>query len=123
MAQTLPRLSGTEALPFVVSVLNQVIDFVNAQQRTTVINDGTTNRYLIGYQKDGWGAGKDFGIKVSKEGIDVIEAADSQLIFKDDFATRFYYDDTNQIMQIGTLPDDSVGIAIAQAGNDVADGY
>lgn len=123
MAVTLPRLSGAMSQDYMVSVLNQVIDFINSSQRTTIINDGTTNRYLIGYQKDGWGAGKDFGIKVSKPGIDVTEASDDDLLFKNDFATEFWYNDTNNYRQDGLLPDGRYGFAIAAPGNDVQDGF
>lgn len=45
-----------------------------------LINDGTNDRVLIGFQKGGFGT-KDLGIKVSKEGYDVKTATDDQLIF------------------------------------------
>jgi len=45
-----------------------------------LINDGTFDRVLIGFQKGGFGT-KDLGIKVSKEGYDVKTAADDELIF------------------------------------------
>lgn len=65
-----------------ISVINEIVDRLNAQLRTQVFTDGTSKRMLIGYQKDGWGTGKDFGIKVSLEGVDVLDADDDQLLFR-----------------------------------------
>lgn len=50
--------------------------------------DGNTNsvpQVLVGYQKDGFGTGKDQGIKVSRQGVDVKTATDSQLIMSSAF--------------------------------------
>lgn len=55
--------------------LNKVTD-----AQGTLINDGSFDRVLIGFQKEGFGT-KDLGIKVSKEGYDVKTATDDQLIF------------------------------------------
>lgn len=52
----------------------------NDPTRGYVVNDGTYNRVLIGYDKDGFGTGNDFGMKVSKSGYDVFDAPDSNII-------------------------------------------
>jgi len=52
----------------------------NDQTNGYVVSDGTNNRVLIGYDKDGFGTGKDFGIKVSKEGYEVSTTGDANLI-------------------------------------------
>lgn len=50
-----------------------------------LVHDGITNRVLLGYDKDGFGTGNDYGIKVSKAGFDVLTAADSNLILSSAF--------------------------------------
>lgn len=60
-----------------------------------VWTDGSNDRTLFGQDGDF------FGIKQSKDGIDVIGAADEDLIFKDDFATRTYLDDTDSRILTG----------------------
>lgn len=54
-------------------------------RNSSVLNDGNTNRILSGYQKDGFGTGRDYGFKVSQRGFDVATAADSQLIMSSAF--------------------------------------
>lgn len=53
----------------------------NTVPRGTVVGDGTNNRVLLGFQKDGFGTGLDYGLKVSKAGFDVATATAAQLIF------------------------------------------
>lgn len=62
-----------------------------------------------------------FGIKVSKAGIPVNQASDKQLIYKDDFSTKTYYDNTNARMIEGKLPDGSYGLWVSKPGTDVSD--
>lgn len=50
-----------------------------------IVSDGVSNRVLLGYDKDGFGIGNDYGIKVSKSGYDVLTAADSNLILNSAF--------------------------------------
>ncbi len=64
-----------------------------------------------------------FGIKVSKEGIPVNNASDKQLIFKNDFSTTTYYDQTNSRIMIGRLPDGTYGIAVSLPGVNVEDAF
>jgi hypothetical protein len=106
--------------------LNDVINRLNALTKSIVFSDGQNKRMLIGYQKNGWGDGKDFGIKISIDGVDVSKASDSQLLFKMDMQTWFFYnpDDSNHnVMQLGILPDGKGGIAVAKTGNDVEDAF
>lgn len=48
--------------------------------RGNVVTDGTNNRILIGYDKDGFGTGNDYGIKVSKAGYDVLTTGDANIV-------------------------------------------
>lgn len=127
------------------AVLNDIIDRLNGLLKTQVFSDGTSRRMMIGYQKDGWGAGQDFGIKVSLPGIDVASASDAQLLFKMaldkwtwrnsdgdlvkefDIAggTTFDYNpsDGKNFMQTGKLPNGGYGWAVAEPGHDVSEGY
>lgn len=52
-------------------------------------------------------------------------AADGDLIFKQLGLTSYLYDPTTgkNVMQIGQLPDDSYGWAVATTDHDVADGF
>jgi hypothetical protein len=70
-----------------------------------------------------WGSsmGKFYGIKVSKSGIPVQQASDSQLIYKDDFSTKTYYDNTNSRIVEGKLPDGNYGMWVSKPGFNVTD--
>jgi hypothetical protein len=61
-----------------------------------------------------------FGIKVSKPNINVNQASDNELILKDTYSTRTYYDQ-NGIARIliGLLPDGTFGIVVSQPNIDV----
>lgn len=48
-------------------------------------NSSNVPQVLVGYQKDGFGSGVDQGIKVSRQGVSVDEATDSQLIMSSAF--------------------------------------
>jgi hypothetical protein len=141
----LQRLPASASLEQVSNVLNEVIDALNQQLQTQIYSDGTNKRMLIGYQKDGWGTGQDFGLKVSLPNVDVASASDNQLLFKmalDKWTWRNgngalikefdiangvekYYDATSgkNYMQAGTLPDNTGGWAIADIGYNVSDGF
>lgn len=108
-----------------ISILNEVIDRLNGMLKTQVFSDGSSRRMIIGYQKDGWGAGKDFGMKVSIDGVDVTKATDDQLLFKMDLSTWYFYDPTTKknSVQIGILPNGNGGVAVAKSGNNVADAF
>ena len=108
-----------------ISTLNDIINRLNTMLKSQVFSDGTNKRMIIGYQKDGWGVGKDFGMKVSIPGVDVTAASDSQLLFKMDMETWFFYDaDTHKnYMQMGTLPDGTGGFVIADDGYSVDEVY
>lgn len=60
-----------------------------------------------------------FGVKISKQGVPVNQASDKQLISKDDFSTRTFYDDNNSRMLEGKLPDGSYGLWVSKPGIDV----
>lgn len=64
--------------------------------------------------------GQFFGQKVSRLGINVNNAADNQLILKDDFSTRTYYDGNGvPRILIGLLPDGTYGIVVSLPNIDV----
>lgn len=50
-----------------------------------VKDDRGTTRVLAGYDKDGFGAGHDYGIKVSQENYDVTDAVDANLVMSSAF--------------------------------------
>lgn len=56
-----------------------------SNQEGLIVGDGTTDRVLIGFQKDGFGSGEDYGIKVSEDGVDVKTASDDELIMSSGF--------------------------------------
>lgn len=56
-----------------------------SNQQGLVVGDGTTDRVLLGFQKDGFGVGEDYGIKVSQEGVDVKSAGDDELVMSSGF--------------------------------------
>jgi hypothetical protein len=121
----LQRLAPNSTLEQVIGTTNDVIDRLNGLLRTQIFADDQSKRMLFGYQKDGWGTGKDFGIKISKEGIDVTKATDDQLLFKMDLETWFWYDPDSprNHTQIGILPNGKGGVDVARDGNNVADAY
>lgn len=61
-----------------------------------------------------------FGQKVSKQGVNVTQATDNQLVLKDDYSTRTYYDGTGiPRIILGLLPDGNYGLVISKPGFDV----
>lgn len=100
-----------------IAVLNDVIRRLNKQLQTQTLSDGNNKRMLLGYQKDGWGSGKDFGIKISQPGIDVTSATDAQLIFKMDMATWRWYDTSGRnYVNIGNRSIGTYGFEMAKPG-------
>jgi len=122
---TLQRVPPNATQQQQITILNDVIDRLNNLLKTSVLSDGTSKRMIFGYQKDGWGPGKDFGIKISIEGVDVTEATDAQLLFNMDMETWSWYTPDGQYnhTQIGTLPDGTGGVDVAATGQNVADAY
>ena len=79
----IPRLPQTATKNEYIIAINKLIDAHNSELTFKVYPDETGfNRMLVGYQKDGWGAGKSWGVKISKVGFDVLTAADADLLFK-----------------------------------------
>jgi hypothetical protein len=85
----------------------------------SLFSDGTTNRYEIGYLTNGWGTGKNVGVKASKQGVEVSTATDVGLTYKDDFTTKTWYDNTVPRILEGLLPDGSYGMWVSKPGVDV----
>jgi hypothetical protein len=59
-----------------ITAINRIIDELNAQRKLKIINDGTTNRILLGQYQNTFS-----GLKVSKQGKDVVTASNQDLIF------------------------------------------
>lgn len=116
---TLPYVPPTADSQQQIAAINRIIDIINAFQQQIVFADDKSKRMLIGYQKDGWGPGNNFGIKVSIPGIDVTAATDAQLLLKFDLQTWFYYQNGVNIGQVGVLPDSTTGEAWAKSGQSV----
>lgn len=119
----LQRISPTASKEEQTAALNDIVDRLNAILKSQVFSDGTTKRMIIGYQKDGWGVGKDFGIKVSIEGVDVTKATDAELLLKFDLETWFYYEDGLDVGQVGKLPNGRNGEAWSKDGESVNDAF
>lgn len=88
---------------------------------------------------------KFFGIKVSKAGIPVSHASDSQLIYKSDYSTSTWYDNAGNVamqqgttsngttisifnggveqIRIGLLPDGTYGMVITKPGISVTQAF
>lgn len=122
---TLRPLPPTASREQQIAAINDMVGRLNNMLKSQIFSDGTNKRMLIGYQKDGWGPGKDFGMKVSIEGVDVTAATEQQLLFKMDLGTWYFYDPEshNNFMQMGILPDKTGGWAVAKEGMDVKDAY
>lgn len=104
----LQRIPGGADLATTQKTLNDVINRLNDMLQTQILSDGTNKRMLIGYQQNGWGAGKNFGIKISQDGVDVTTATDAQLLFKMDLETWHFQDPNGRAyVNIGLRP--SVG--------------
>ena len=104
------------------SALNDVINRLNSLLKTQTFSDGTSKRMLLGYQKDGWGAGKDFGIKISMEGVDVMTASDQQLLFKMDTETWRWFDpDARNYVNVGYRSTGTYGFEMAKPGEQLDD--
>lgn len=58
--------------------------YVRNDAQGTIVNDGSFDRILIGYQKDGFGS-RNLGLKMSQDGYDVKTATDAQLIMSSEF--------------------------------------
>lgn len=78
----IPELSALATKSEYIATINRLVRIHNKEIVLKVYSDSTYRRLMIGYQKDGWGSGKDFGIKLSEEGYDVLTADDANLLFK-----------------------------------------
>lgn len=126
--QALPYIPPTADARQQIKAINDIIDRLNAMLQQIVLSDGTSRRMFIGYQKDGWGAGKDFGIKISIPGVDVLDATESQLLFKMDIETWYWYDasTSKNVMQVGKMPNGATrpyGWAVAKQNHNVSEGF
>ena len=54
-----------------INAINENFRRIDDENRTKIIKNGTVPQILFGYQKDGFGTGTDYGLKVSKPGQDV----------------------------------------------------
>ncbi len=91
------RLQQGTTFEQAMPLLNDVFNAIDDENRTKVIRNGNVPQVLFGYQKDGFGLGVDYGLKVSRidqaTGIafDVTTATDEQLQFTTAQDTRLFY--------------------------------
>jgi hypothetical protein len=143
--QALPYVPPSAPVGQQIAAINRIIDRLNDMLSQIVLSDGTNTRLFLGYQKDGWGPGQDFGMKVSLPGVDVLKATDAQLLFKmalDKWTWRNasgqliqefdigsgktnYYNpsDGKNFMRTGILPDGQGGWAVMAPGVNVDEGF
>lgn len=96
----------------IIAEFNRLTTQLGSNNQLTLYSDGTSNRYEIGYQTDGWGAGKNVGIKASKPGVEVTTATDNNLAYKDDFSTKTWYSGSGPVLLEGLLPDGGYGYRV-----------
>lgn len=119
---TLQRVPPAASLSEITTVLNDIVDRLNEQLKTQIYSDGLSKRMIFGFQKNGWGAGKDFGIKISIEGVDVTTATDAQLLFKMDMETWNFQDPTGRsYTKIGLRSTGTHGFEMAKPTVDLND--
>jgi hypothetical protein len=105
----------------VIAVLNEIVTRLNNGLHTQVLSDNTTRRFLFGFQEDGWGEGKSFGMKISMEGVDVTTATDDQLLFSMDMDRWRWFDPDNDrnFFLVGLKPDGTQGAQLAKPGESL----
>lgn len=120
---SLPLVTPNSTMQEQVYALNEVIKRLNSLLKTQVFADDTSKRMLFGYQKGGFKNGtRDFGIKVSQEGIDVTTATSSQLLFEMDMDTWRWFDpDALNYVNIGLRSSDTYGFEMAKPGETLDD--
>lgn len=62
---------------------------------------------------------KFFGIKVSKPNVNVNQANDNQLIFKNDFTTQTFYTDTGTL-SFGTVSNNQLGMQLTDSNGFIS---
>lgn len=104
------------------AALNDVIDRLNSLLKRQIFSDGTNKRMLLGFQENGWGTGKSFGIKISADGVDVTTATDEQLIFSMDMETwRWFEPDSRNYVNIGLRSTGTYGFEMAKPEEELDD--
>lgn len=107
MEDPIPISPGTGE-QFKDTVINDNFRRAFQQLRTTILKDEDgVDRYISGKLPDGT-----YGTKVSKPGVNVLDAADSDLIYKNDFDKTTYFDDSGNIHTIVGRFEDSGGNAL-----------
>lgn len=119
---TLPMVPPNAPPEAQISALNDIINRLNSLNKTIVMADDISKRMIIGYQKDGWGTGKDFGIKISIPNVDVTTATDEQLIFSMSMETWRWFDpDGRNYVNIGLRSTGTYGFEMAKPGEALDD--
>lgn len=108
-----------------IAAINSIVDRLNKQMKSIYFSDSQTRRVFIGFASTVSGAGNDFIFKISQVGVDVATATDSQLLFKMDMDTWFWYDANTgkNVMQVGKLEDGEYGWDVALEGYNVSEVY
>lgn len=85
MAETPNTIQSGTPLADNLARINDNFKAIDDENRTKIIKEGDTPRVLLGYQADGFGTGQDYGIKVSQNGSNVLDAPASDLIMSSQF--------------------------------------
>lgn len=118
----LPLIPPNATVETQIGAINDVITRINSLNKFQIFSDSQNKRMIIGYQKNGWGDGKDFGIKISAEGVDVTTATDEQLIFSMDMETWRWFDpDARNYVNIGLRSTGTYGFEMAKPGEALDD--
>ena len=121
-AQTLRRLTPNSSRDEQIYMINEIVDILNASSQTQILADSSTKRMLFGFQESGWGDGKDFGIKVSREGVDVTRATNDELLFSMDlFTWRWFDPDGRNFVNVGLRSTGTHGFEMAKPTEDLDD--
>lgn len=104
MAETPSTIQPGTPLEDNLARINDNFKAIDDENRTKIIREGDTPRILFGYQKDGFGVGSDYGLKISQPGYDVTTATDTELVFNSNY-------NSFKILATGT-------ISVSKAAND-----
>ena len=87
MAETPNDLAKDTSLSDNLALATLNFQALDDENRTKIIKNGSTPVLLMGYQKDGFGTGVDYGFKVAKPGYDVTTAGNANLSFNSAYNT------------------------------------
>ena len=112
-----PGDDANKQIESIVKQTNEALRLISNEDRTKIIKDDAgVQRLLTGYQENGFSNGN-VGVKLSQEGVDVLDASGDELIFSTDFNT-FKIAQTGNLT-IPTYSFDSGGAQYGQASSSI----